>query len=212
MKLSTLGYDDDSVLSSDKALYYLLNDAGAIIFKRIADKGNKIPDFFYARFPVPLEPANLDTFGDCEDIPGRVRVFKSKFSIPHPLEKGHISTLRVYSMDRTLPRYTPYNKYDTALKSKFSWDIINDYLLLFCPSNIKVLKGVEVEAVWGDIIQWQEKKYCEEADIIEVYSLDEIPFPIYRSPSYNLMAHDLVLQTLRLPINVEAEDRPNSAH
>lgn len=200
---NTPGFDDDSLLASDELLYQLLNDAGAIIYKRIRNSWNKVPDFMVSRYPVGLEEQNEDLFS-CEDIPERCKILQSVFTLPLALYGRNRTSLRVYSGKIELPEYHHSNQYDPILSTLPSYKITNDYLRIY---NKKILKAVEVEAVWHDNLDWETRKYCPDTATVECYSLDEIPFPLYSNPEYANMAHQIIIQDLGLTIQ-EGEQNP----
>jgi len=205
-KLSnTVGFDDDNLLASEELLYALLNDAGAIIYKRIKNSWNKIPDFMFSKYPVGLEEANEDVYA-CEDIPERCKILESVFTIPLPLYGRNKSSMRVYSNHVELPPYSTSNKYDSILSNMASYKIVNDKLRIY---NNKVLKAVEVEGVWSDIMDWQTKKYCPSTDTTECYNLNELAYPLYSNPEYSSMAHEIIIKSLGITLN---EGNQNQSH
>jgi len=203
IKLSSLGYDDDNILSSDQALYALLNDAGATIYKRVTDRFKKIPDWMYSSFAVKVSEVNEDLYS-CEDLPERCKVLESSFVLPLPLFTRNSTSLKVYSGKKEMAEYHPSNQYDDYLSKKYSYAIQNGKLRIY---GNRALKAVTVKAVWHDIIQWEDHKYCADTDTVECWDLNEIPYPLYSNADYASMAHSLILNDLRLPIS-EGEKNP----
>lgn len=207
VKLISMGYEDDHVLSSDELLYGLLNDAGAIVYKRVKDKFMKVPDFMFTRYGVRLTEANEDVYS-CEDIPDRCKILESDFELPLSLYGRNKNSLKVYSGHQELPLYNPSNQYDPYLSSLPSYKIQNGKLRVY---NNKILKAVDVEAVWHDPIKWLPYKYCQDTDTVECYDLNEIAYPLYSNPEYVSMAHDIILQSLQLTIQNTLSNQ-NDAH
>ena len=195
-KLISLGYDDDHVLSSDELLYGLLNDAGAIIHKRIKDKYYKIPATMVTRYGVRLVEANEDIY-ICEDIEGRCKILESEFELPLPLYGRTKTSMKVFSGQKELPLYNSAQQFDPLLSSTAGYKIQNGKLRIY---NNKILKAVDVEAVWHDPIKWLPFKYCQDTDTIECYDLNEIFYPLYSNPEYTSMAHDIIAESLKLTI------------
>ena len=204
IKLSSLGFDDDSVLSSDEALYQLLNDAGAIIYKRLNDKFIKIPDFMYSTFGVKLQEANEDVYS-CEDIPERCKILESDFILPLALYTRNNTSLKVIHNKKELPEYNYANHLDEYLASQYSYSIQNGKLRIY---GTKVLNAVTVKAVWHDIMQWEDYKYCPDTNTVECWDLNTLPFPLYSNPEYTSMAHSIIIESLNIPIQ-EGEKNPS---
>lgn len=210
-QLSQIGYDDDSILHSDQALYTLLKDAGAIIHKRISDKFNKIPEWMYTSYPVPLTEVNEDMF-PCEIIPDRCLVLESVFDIPSALTTRNRSTLRVFFGNKEMVQYNSGLKYDPILKDWPSYKIHNGKLRIYKPYHIGKIKGVTVSAIWYDNMDWFDKKYCEdnsEQPVIQCYNLDEMEMPLFSNFEYASMAYDLVKQQLNFTIQQENQNKPH---
>jgi hypothetical protein len=203
LKLASLGYDDDNVLASDEALYNLLNDAGAIIYKRIRDKFNKIPDYMYSTFGVKLTEVNEDVYA-CEDIPDRCKILESEFELPLVLYGRNTTSLKVYAGKQELSQYSVANQYDDYLSTRPSYAIQNRRLRIY---NDKVLKAVTVKAVWADILDWADKQYCDGVEV-ECLDLLDLPFPLYSNPEYTSMAHDVIIQSLNLTIQNSNDQNP----
>jgi len=206
-KLMSLGYDDDSVLSSDELLYSMLNDAGSTIYKRIKDRFFKVPATMATRYAVKLGEVNEDMYS-CEDIPDRCTVLESGFELPIPLYGRNKTSMKVYSGHKELPEYNPSNQYDPILSSVPGYKIQNGKLRIY---DTKKLKAVEVEAVWHDPIQWMDHKYCEDTNTVDCYDLNEISYPLYSNPEYVSMAHDVIINSLKLTIQ-DPEQNKNQPH
>lgn len=202
-KLGSLGFDDDG--KSDHYYYGLLNDAGAIIYRRIKNNWNKIPDEMYSRYPVGLAEANEDIYA-CEDIPERCKILESVFTLPLTLYGRNKSSIKVFSGKTELPPYHSSNKYDDILSDLPSYKIVNNKLRIY---NKNILKAVEVEAVWADVMDWHTRKYCPDTNTVECFDLNELYYPLYSNPEYASMAHDIIINSLKLPIS---EDNQNQAH
>lgn len=201
-KLGQHGYDDDSIFT-DEYLYQLLNDAGAIIVSRITKKFNKLPNWLFTRFPVPLTLVNADLF-ECEEF-DRCKVLESTFVIPETISGRNRILFKVYSNNTELSEYTAGSEYNEILSQTPSWKLVNGKLRIY---GNKDLVGVEVEGVWADIIDWQDKKYCGNTEI-ECYDLDELDYPLYSNREYTLMAHELIFKELQIPLKEPLENQPN---
>jgi hypothetical protein len=203
-KLSSLGFDDDNIMSSDELLYQLLNDAGAIIYKRISDKFIKIPDFMYSTFGVKLQEVDEDVYS-CENIPDRCRVMESNFILPLALYSRNNTSLKVIVSKKELNEYHYTNYLNEYLADKYSYSIQNGKLRIY---GTRALKAVTVKAVWHDIIQWEDHKYCPDTNTVECWDLNTLPFPLYSNPEYASMAHSIIIESLNIPLQ-EGEKNPS---
>lgn len=208
LQLGQWGYDDDNLLQSEEALYNLLNKAGATIYKRISGKFNKIPDWMFTTYPIPLEEVNEDVF-PCEEIPDRCVILESTFTIPLALTSRNRSTLRVMWGNKELPQYNRTNQYDPILKSMPSYKIQNSKLRIYRPENFDAVKGVYVSAIWADVMEWQDKKYCPDTEETICHDLDELEYPLYSNPDYALMAYQLIAQQLGIVLQQENQNKPH---
>lgn len=204
LRTSLLIYDDDAVSYSDEYLYSLLIDAGSIVVSRISKKFNKLPDWLWSTFPVKLEKVDSDFF-PCEDIQ-HCKVLQSTFTIPTTLTGRNRTLLKVYNGNVELDPYEPSNEFDPILSNKPSYEIVNNYLRIH---NNKKLKGVVVKGIFSDIMEWQNKKYCEDTDTVKCYNLEEIDFPLYGNPEYTMMAFDLIYKRLNIQLPENIENQPN---
>ena len=201
-RIGTRGYDDDSVLT-DEYLYSQLNLASAIVISRVANSFNKLNDFLFTRWPVPLTPVNKDLFS-CEDIPDRCVVLESNWTIPLPLTARNKIFLKVYSDKELVQGHPSITQHDPIKANEPTWDIVNGKLRVY---GTKTLRAVEVKGIFLNPLSWKDKNYCgtEEYDCLdlneEFYSLTE--------PRYQMMAYDIVLQGLGIPLQ---EDTKNNAH
>lgn len=197
-------WDDDAVQYTDEYLYSLLNDAGAIVTSRITNRFNKIPEWMWSTFAVPLELANEDFF-PCEDIE-HCQILQSTYTLPEPLTGRNSSLFKVYVGSTEAIPYNVSNSYDPIFKGKPQYEIVNSYLRLYNVS--KTLKGVKVKGIFADIMEWQDRHYCEQ-DAVVCYDLDSIQFPLYKNPEYTQMAFDLIFQRLNISVPPNIENQPN---
>ena len=202
IRIGQRGVDDDSSFT-DEFLYSQLNLATAIVISRVANSFNKLSDFLFTRWPVPLVEVNKDMFG-CETIPERCKVLESTWTIPLPLTARNKIFLKVFGEKELSQGHPSIAQYDPIKAEEPTWEIVNGKLRVY---GTKVLKGVEIKGIFLNPLEFKDKNYCgtEEYDCLD---LNEEFYPL-TEPRYQMAAYDLVLQGLGIPLQ---EPTKNDAH
>lgn len=202
IRIGQKAVDDDSSFT-DEFLYSQLNLATAIVVSRIAKSFNKLNDFLWTRWPVPLVVVNKDLF-ECENIPERCTVLESSWPIPLPLTGRNKMHFKVFAGEEIDSGHPSITQYDPVKANKPSWEIVNRKLRIY---GTKVLKGVEVRGIFLDPLSWKDHNYCgtEEYDCLD---LNKEFYPL-TTPEHQQMAYDIVLQGLGIPLQ---EPDQNQAH
>lgn len=205
IKLGAAGFEDDGI--SDEAIYKLLSDSMSIVISRYKEKFYKLSDWAWNTYGIKLVMTGADQF-ECEDIEHCI-LLSSELPIPEPIVSRNKHLFKVYNGNEELPEYHTSNIYDDYLKTKPSWEIVNNKLRIH---NNKTLKAVTVKTIPANFLAWEAVKYCS-PESTDCYDLNNITWGLMADSKMQSMCQDLCLQSLGLKLNqLETEPNTNAQH
>lgn len=199
-------FDDDGL--SDEAIYKLLSDAMSIVIERYKSKWHRISPWMWSSYGIKLVMVNSDFF-ECESIE-HCTVLQSEQYIPEPLMARHKPLFKVYNGTEELVEYSTGNAYDDYLKTKPSWEIVNNKLRIY---NNKILKAVTIKTIPYDFMRWASIQYCLPESNGDCMDLNTMEWPLMSDAKMQSMCQDLCLQSLGLTLNqLQQEPNANAPH
>ena len=198
-------FDDDGL--TDEGIYKLLSDAMSVVIERYKSRWNRISSWMWSSYGIKLIMVNSDFF-PCEDIE-HCTLLESELNIPEPLMARHKHLFKVYNGNEECPEYSTGNTFDDYLKTKPSWEIVNNKLRIH---NNKTLKAITVKTIPYNFLEWEQIKYCP-SDTPDCWDLNSITWPLMSDSKMQSMCQDLCLQSLGLTLNqLQTEPNINAAH
>lgn len=206
LKLGAAQADDDGL--SDQAIFKLLSDAMGIIFTRYRDRFYRVSEWMWSTYGIELQMVDADQFV-CLDLE-HCSLLESVNRIPEPIMSRNKHMFKVYNGKEELAEYNSGNQYDDYLKSKPSWELVNNKLRIH---NNKTLKAVTVKTIAANFMEWFDIQYCDHSYEGDCFDLSTIQWPLFSDIKMQGLATDLALQSLGLTLNqLQTEPNINATH
>lgn len=185
-------FTDDTLFTDEFIAGLLLSCRNAVYNMEIMNKKKKLSRFSYNSFCVSLEK---DAFHDCSCIPASLgcKVLRSKIKLPKTLISPSGSLLMsVYTINGARIEYKRF--LDRKLLSthpvtakKITYDIIDDYLVLFGNLDLVVVK---VDGVWENPFDLSKIEDCTNNTIC--WNPLESEFPM--EGIFTILVYEMVLK------------------
>lgn len=181
----------------DSYLYSIWIREKARVVEQEMKRQGKVSPWMYHRFCIELQTAKAH---DCNCVNIGCDIKKTKYKIPDFLS-GVMNGLQILTLDNkrigltTAPAIIS-DKEDRVKSKEMRAVIYNQYVEIY--NAPAILTGLQLNAIWGDILAWQDIQLCTDSNPCKDIYETEMGLPLKLSQR----VHRLVLETLGIPLSI----------